>query len=136
MDFGDYLYDRFGGKKPHYKINRIEKDYFKTLNNNMLIKSNKRIDNIKKRIINDVNKNSFNKKYQINSLIEYEIIKEFTKTSNIKEYELLYCGDNELTMNKLDKIIEGKYDCCRDCDRPMIFINKKIPVIYCYFYKD
>lgn len=40
-----------------------------------------------------------------------------------------------LERNKLDKIIEGNYDCCRDCDSPMVFINKKIPVRYCYLYK-
>jgi hypothetical protein len=54
----------------------------------------------------------------------------------MKGYELLYHHDDNIKTNKLDKIIEGDYDCCKDCDRPMKFINKKTPVMYCYFYQN
>jgi hypothetical protein len=136
MDFSNFIYDRFGHKKPSYKISEIEKNYFKALNTKMEDKSLNRIYNIKLRIKNDLDKNSFPKKYQIKSMSEYKIIKKFCETLDMKGYELLWCNDeNGLKMNKLDKIIEGDYDCCKECDRPMIFINKKVPIIYCYFYK-
>ncbi len=64
------------------------------------------------------------------------MIKDFCKSYDMKGYELLYHHDDNIKTNKLDKIIEGDYYCCRDCDRPMKFINKKIQVMYCYFYKD
>ncbi len=54
----------------------------------------------------------------------------------MKGYELLWHHDYNIKTNKLDKIIKGDYYCCRDCDGPMKFINKKILVMYCYFYKD
>jgi hypothetical protein len=136
MDLGDYLYNRWGGKKPHWEMSRIEKDYFKVLNENMIAKSKNRVDIIKKRLQNDVNKNTFDKKYQIKSLHEYNILKEFCKTLNTKGYEVLWhCDMNGLKMNKLERIIEGDYSCCRDCDRPMIFTEKKVYVIYLYFSK-
>ena len=133
----DLLYDRFGGKKDYYRMSRIEKEYLKTLSIKRDDKSLKRVADIKLRIVNDVNKNNFTRKYQIKSHHEYESIKEFCKTINTKGYELLLHHDeNGLKMNKLDKIIEGDYSCCKDCDRPMKFINKKTAVIYCYFYKN
>jgi hypothetical protein len=128
----NFVYNRFGGKKPVYKINRIEKDYFKTLSIRMEDKSNKRITDIQRRILNDISKNIYNKKYQIKGLTEYEFIKKWSERVDTKGYELLWHHDETgLQMNKLDKIIEGDYI----CDKPMIFINKKSPVIYCYFTK-
>jgi hypothetical protein len=133
-DLCDFVHDRFGRQKPYYKISRIEKEYLNTLKKNMIEKSNKRVEEIKIRIVNDLNKNNFNKKYQVSSRYEYNIIKEFCKTLDMKGYELLWhCGD--VNKNKLDKIIEGDYSCCKDCDRPMIFVNKMVPVMYCYLYK-
>jgi len=103
----------------------------------MIKKSEKRVDEIKNRISNDIAKNNFNKKYQIKSFIEYKLIKAFCETLDIKKYELLWCNsfnnDPQLKMNKLVKIIEGNYYCCKDCDRPMKFINEKTNVLYCYF---
>ena len=135
MDFGDFLYDRFNNKKPHYKMSEVEKNYFKLLNVKMNDKSANRISHIQDRIIKDISNNCFNKKYQVKSIGEYKYIKKFIEDRKITNYEFLWCHGEE-KMNKLDKIIEGDYDCCRDCDRPMIFINKKVSVIYCYFYKS
>jgi len=141
-DLSDYLYNRFGGKKPAYKMNSIEKKYFKTLNDNMMKNSQKRIDGIKTRIMSDVAKNNFGSKYQIKSLYEYNQIKEFCQSLDLargkKSYELLWHHDEKgITTNKLDRIIEGDYYyCCRDCGSPMTFINKKTAVMYCYFNKS
>ena len=138
-DLTDFVYNKFKNKtlcsKPNH-TNYIQKEYFKKLNINMIKKSQERIENIKRRIINDINKNSFNKKYQIKSFYEYKLIKDFCKSYDMKGYELLYHHDDNIKTNKLDKIIEGDYDCCKDCDRPMKFINKKVLVMYCYFYKN
>lgn len=133
----NFLYDKYGNQKDYYKMHSVEKGYLKYLSIKMDDKSLKRIADIKLRIIKDINKNTFNRKYQIKSHHEYKIIKEFCKTLDMKEYELLWHHDeNGLKMNKLDKIIEGDFYCCRDCDSPMTFINKKTNVIYCYFYKN
>ena len=134
-DFVQNLYNRYGGKKQYWDVIFIEKKYFKIINDNMIKKSTKRISDIKERIIKDIKKNNFTKKYQITSLYEYNCIKDYINELDIDiNYELLWChGDQQ--MNKLDKIIEGDYTCCRDCDRPMKFINKKTYVIYCYFSK-
>jgi hypothetical protein len=133
----NFLYNRITKEKiPGWIKCPVETKYFKILNDNMIKNSQKRIENIKIRITNDINKNNFTKKYQINSRDEYNILVDFYKTLNIDKYELLWCNDMNLERNKLDKIIEGDYDCCRDCDRPMVFVNKKIPVRYCYFYKS
>ena len=132
MDLTNFLYDKIGNKKKN--ISRIEKDYFRVINENMINKSSKRIDDIKVRIKNDISKNIFNKKYQIKSIFEYKIIKDFCQSLDINYYELCWCNDdNDLKMNKLKKIIEGNYYCCRDCDSPMTFINGKTNVLYCYF---
>jgi len=136
-DFNKFLYNKYGNKKQFN--DPVEENYFDLLNMKMIEKSNKRIDEIVKRIQNDVSKNNFKKFYQVKSFIEYKKIKEFVKTLNINGYEFLWCNsanDGEiLKMNKLEKIIEGNYYCCQDCDTPMSFVNKKTQVIYCYFYK-
>ena len=116
-------------------MSRIEKDYLKKLSIKRDDKSLRRIADIKLRIINDLNKNNFNKKYQIQSLSEYDMIKEFCKSLDLKGYELLWHHDSDVKTNKLVKIIEGDYFCCHDCDTPMTFINKMVPVMYCYLYK-
>lgn len=132
----NFLYDRrYKQKIPGWIKCPVETNYFKILNDNMIKNSEKRIESIKIRIINDINKNNFTKKYQISSKYEYNILSDFCKTLNIDKYELLWCHDMNLERNKLDKISEGDYSCCKDCDSPMVFINKKIPVRYCYFYK-
>lgn len=133
----DLLYDRFGGKKNYYRMSRIEKEYLKNLNIKRDDKSLRRVADIKLRIVNDLNKNCFNKKYQIQSFCEYNMIKEWCKTIDMKGYELLWHGDcNGVKRNQLYKIIEGDYSCCRDCDRPMTFISRQVPVKYCYLYKN
>jgi len=131
----DLLYHRFGGKKDYYKMNKIEKEYLKTLSIKRDDKSLKRIAEIKRRIKNDLNKNNFNKKYQIQSFCEYNMIKEYCKIIDMKGYELLWHSDDNVKRNQLYKIIEGDYYCCKDCDRPMTFISRQVPVKYCYFYK-
>ena len=116
----------------------VENKYFTILNNNMIKNTHTRIESIKSRIINDINKNNFTKKYQIQSAIEYNLLSEFYKTLHIQhsnKYNLSWCHDMNINRNKLDKIYDGVYDCCRDCDIPMSFTNKKIPVRYCYFSK-
>ena len=132
-DFCNHLINKWGSKVHNYELTFSEKRIFNNLNKNMINKSLIRIEEIKKRIINDVNKNNFNKKYQIKSFIEYEIIKDYCK-KNIQKYNLYYMHDDTIEMNKLDKILRGDYYCCRDCDTPMKYINKKIPVMYCYLY--
>ena len=99
-------------------------------------KSNKRIDIIKSRITNELSKNNVKKYYQIKSYIEYKQLKSFVNELGIN-YELLWCNpDSELKMNKLEKIIGGYYYCCcTECDRPMTYINKKIPLLYCYLHE-
>ena len=136
--FENILYDNKGHKRQ--KSSSAEKYYFSILNENMIKKSEKRVDEIKNRISNDIAKNNFNKKYQIKSFIEYKLIKAFCETLDTKNYELLWCtscnNGPQLKMNKLVKIIEGEplgCSCCRDCDRPMTFINDKTNVLYCYF---
>lgn len=117
MDLTNFLYDKIGNKKKN--ISRIEKDYFRVINENMINKSSKRIDDIKVRI---------------KSIFEYKIIKDFCQSLDINYYELCWCNnDNDLKMNKLNKIIKGNYYCCRDCDSSMTFINGKTNVLYCYF---
>lgn len=133
MNFTNYLYTRNGDYK--ININRIEEKYFKIISQNMINKSLNRVNNIKKRISNDVSKQNFNKKYQIKSLYEYNEIKKFYQTLNIKNYELCLQFDENIKTNKLKQIIEGHYYCCKDCDRPMKFINEKIDVLYCCFKK-
>jgi len=133
----DLVYDKFGNKKDYYKLSRIEKDYLKTVSIKRDDKSLRRVADIKLRIVNDLNKNCFNKKYQIQTLCEYNLIKDFCKTKDMKGYELLWHGDiNGVKRNQLYKIIEGNYFCCKDCDRPMTFISRQVPVKYCYFYKN
>lgn len=146
MNFINILHNKQLTKK--YKVERREREYLEKLNENMIKKSEKRVSDIKTRILNDISVNNFSKKYQIKSFIEYKQLKTFCKTLNIQEYELLWCNslakpsdnpDNPnhvLKMNKLEKIIEGDYSCCRDCDKPMKFINRKTNVLYCYFYKN
>jgi hypothetical protein len=135
-DLYDLLYDRFGCKKDYYRMSRIEKEYLKNLSIKRDDKSLKRVAEIKLRIVNDLNKNCVNKKYQIQSFYEYNMIKDFCKTIDTKGYELLWHGDSSVKRNQLYKIIEGNYDCCKDCDRPMTFVERKVPVKYCYFYKN
>ena len=77
MDFSNFLYDRFGSKKPFYKISEIEKNYFKVLNTKMEDKSLNRIYNIKLRIKNDLDKNTFTKKYQLGKKIYFSILNKF-----------------------------------------------------------
>lgn len=133
----DLLYDRFGGKKDIHKMSRVEIVYLKKLSIKRDDKSLRRVADIKLRIVNDLNKNSFNKKYQIQSFCEYNMIKEWCKTIDTKGYELLWHADANVKRNQLYKIIEGKYSfCCRECDRPMTFISRQVPVKYCYFYKN
>jgi uncharacterized protein YaaR (DUF327 family) len=133
----DLLYDKYGSQKPYYKMTRIEKEYLKNLSIKRDDKSLKRVADIKLRIRNDLNKNCFNKKYQIQSFDEYNMIKEWIKTIGTKGYELLWHSDqNGEIRNQLYKIIEGDYSCCKDCDRPMTFVSRKVPVKYCYFYKN
>jgi hypothetical protein len=133
----DLLYDRFGGKKDYYRMSIIEKEYLKKLSIKGDDKSLRRVANIKLRIVNDLNKNNFNKKYQIQSFCEYNMIKEYCKTIDTKGYELLWHHDeNGVKRNELYKIIEGNYYCCKDCDRPMTFVSRQVPVKYCYFYKN
>jgi hypothetical protein len=132
----DLLYDRFGNKKDYHRMNRIEKEYLKNLSIKRDDKSLIRVEKIKLRIINDLNKNIFNKKYQIQSFYEYNMIKDLCKTIDMKGYELLRCNDNnDIKKNQLYKIIEGDYLCCRDCDTPMKFISRQVPVKYCYLCK-
>ena len=57
------MYDKIGNKKKN--ISRIEKDYFRVINENMINKSSKRIDDIKVRIKNDISKNSVQKTLDI-----------------------------------------------------------------------
>ena len=129
-DFGNFLHDRCYRKKPHKRISKEQKIYFKILNENMVKKSSKRIDNIKIRIQNDISKNIFNKKYQIKSIVEFMVIKDFCNNFNIDEYELNWCHDEKgIMVNKLYQIIEVY------SDGPMKFINRKTPVMYCYFSK-
>ena len=135
-DLNDFLYKKSGTKIPHWEMKQIEINYFKTLNSKMMEKSAKRIDEIKKRITNDISKNNYTKKYQINGFLEFKNLENFVKNLNLNNHELLWCHDNKIEKNKLDKIIEGDYFCCRDCDKPMKFINKKVKVMYCYFYKN
>lgn len=136
INFDNFLYDKLGNKKPTSKLSKIETCYFNLLNNNTNIKSQNRINNLKIRIQKDIEKNIFTKKYQIKSFFEYKIIEDFVKMLEVKEYKLLFeKNKNGFEMNKLDKIIEGDYYCCRDCDTPMRFINKKTPVLYCCFSK-
>ena len=136
-DLYDLLHKRFGGKKEYYRMSRIEKEYLKNLSIKRDDKSLRRVADIKLRIKNDLNKNCFNKKYQIQSFCEYNMIKEWCKTIETKGYELLWHGDtNDVKRNQLYKIIEGEYSCCKDCDRPMTFISRQVPVKYCYLYKN
>lgn len=132
----DLLYDRFGSKKDIHKMSRMEKEYLKNLSIKRDDKSLRRVADIKLRIVNDLNKNTFNKKYQIQSFCEYNMIKDFCKRIDTKGYELLWCNDNDVKRNQLYKIIEGNYSCCKDCDRPMTFVQRQVPVKYCYFYKN
>jgi len=135
-DVYDFLYDKFGSRIRAYNPSPVENKYFEIINDNMKKKSEKRLESIKKRIVNDINKNNYVKKYQISSRFEYERIKEFVNTLNIDKYEFLWHADqNGVERNKLYRIIEGDYTCCRDCDRPMTFKNIKTFVRYCYFYK-
>jgi len=133
--FENLLYDKKGKKKQ--KTSLAEKNYFTILNNNMIKKSEKRVNEIKNRILNDIEKNNFKKKYQIKSFIEYKLLKTFCETLDTKNFELLWCNyfniGTQLKMNKLVKIMEGDYYCCRDCDRPMTFKNEKTNALYCYF---
>jgi len=127
----DLLYNRFGGKKDYYRMSRIEKEYLKNLSIKRDNKSLRRVADIKLRIVNDLKKNNFNKKYQIQSFCEYNMIKEYCITIDMKGYELLWhANTNGVKTNQLYKIIEG------DCDRPMTFVARQIPVKYCYLYKN
>jgi len=134
-DLYDLLYHRSGGKKDYYRMSRIEKEYLKNLSIKRDDKSLRRVSEIKLRIVNDLNKNAFNKKYQIQSFCEYNIIKDWCKTKDMKGYELLWHSDKDVKRNQLYKIIEGDYFCCRDCDRPMTFVQRQVPVKYCYLSK-
>jgi hypothetical protein len=63
-------------------------------------------------------------------------VKEYCKTIDMKGYELLWYHDcNGVKSNQLYKIIEGDYSWCRDCDRPMTFDQRQVPVKYCYLSK-
>jgi len=133
----DLLYDRFGSKKDIHKMSRCEIVYLKNLTIKRDDKSLRRVAEIKLRIVNDLKKNCFNKKYQIQTFCEYNMIKEWCKTIDTKGYELLWHHDcNDVKTNQLYKIIEGDYFCCKDCDRPMTFVSRQVPVKYCYFYKN
>jgi hypothetical protein len=135
-DLCDLLHDKFGSKKDYYRMSIIEKEYLKILSIKRDDKSLRRVADIKLRIVNDLNKNCFNKKYQIQSFCEYNMVKEFCEAIDTKGYELLWHGDvNGVKRNQLYKIIEGDYSCCRDCDIPMTFISRQVPVKYCYFNK-
>lgn len=130
-DLTYYLYTPKGDKTN--RTSKPEERYFKKINENMVLKSIKRIDDIKERILNDVSKNCYNRKYQIQNEMEYKIIKEYVIQLNIHNYNMLWHHDMIITRNKLFKIIQGDYSCC---DTPMKFINIKKPVMYCYFYKS
>ena len=62
LNKADYLYDllqdKFGNKKDYYRMNRIEKEYLKTITIKMNVKSLQRIADIKRRIKKDLNKNA------------------------------------------------------------------------------
>ena len=75
-----------------------------------------------------------NKELQDKNFIEYKQLKDYCKTFDLKGHTPAWCNDkNGLKMNKLEKIIGGNYFCCRECNTPMTFINKKIDVMYFYF---
>jgi len=134
-DLYNLLYDKFGVKKDYYRMSTIEKEYLKNLSIKRDDKSLRRVSDIKLRIKNNLNKNCFNKRYQIQSFYEYNMIKDFCKTIDTKDYELLWHDDYNFKRNQLYKIIEGDYFCCKDCDRPMEFIQRQVPVKYCYLSK-
>ena len=123
-------------KNPTFRHTEIEKAYFAKLNTNMLAKSLKRIEEIKLRIMNDLIKGSFNKNYQVRSHIEYWKLRAYLVEKGFmpNDYEFLWQHGPEKT-SKLDRVIEGNYYCCQDCDRPLKFVNKSIPVIYCYWHR-
>ena len=116
---------------------QIDINYLNKINANMINKSKKRVDDIKIKIQKDISKNNFTKMYQIKSFIEYKQIRDYCKTFDLKDHTPAWCNDkNGLKMNKLEKIIVGNYFCCRECDTPMTFINKKIDIMYFYFSSD
>jgi RNA polymerase-binding transcription factor DksA len=120
MDYCVHIFNRFCNKN----------NFFIELNQNMMNKSLQRIYNIKVRIKKDISKNNFNKKYQIKCMIEYKFIKKFCEALDINNYKLCW----RIYENGL-KINEGDYYWCKDCDKPMQFINDRRYIMYCYFSK-
>ena len=134
-DIYNYVVDKYSRPRNYWDLHPPEKEYLKILEGNMINKSIKRVNNIKSRITKDILNNNFNKKYQIRGIKEYQIIKGYCKFIEVKEYELYWCHDSDLKTDKLKKIIEGEFTCCRDCDKSMTFVNEKVPIMYCYFWK-
>jgi RNA polymerase-binding transcription factor DksA len=66
------------------------------------------------------------KKYQIQGYHAYKKISSELTASNIK-HELI-TGD--LQMSELELIVGGQYFCCYDCDTPISYYNKHVPVMY------
>ena len=67
-----------------------------------------------------------NKKYQIQGYHAYKKISSELTALNIK-HELI-TGD--LLMSALETIVGGHYFCCYDCDTPISYYNKYVPVMY------
>ena len=67
-----------------------------------------------------------NKKYQIQGYHAYKKISAELTALNIK-HELI-TGD--LLMSALETIVGGHYFCCYDCDTPISYYNKYVPVMY------
>lgn len=109
-------------------------EYIKKITTNAKNKSRNRINNIISSI-SKIKKGQSKKyqyrdeKYELNEIIEF-----INKKSNLR-YRLE--EDDNLFINKLDKIIPGRNSgCCNECDGRVFFINKKIPRKYIIVYNS
>jgi hypothetical protein len=114
-------------------INDIER--LNTLSRKAIKKTELRMFEIKTRINKSMSKNCLLKKYYIKNKYEYNELLKYVESIN-NAYTLSLHTD---TINLINKVvaIEPSFNsrCCPECDDNMIFINKKIPSIYCMLCK-
>ena len=66
-------------------------------------------------------------KYQLSGYHEAKIIKKYCDD---KQYLCSIISNDKITKNQIERIYQGHYFCCDECDYRPSFVNKKVPCVY------
>lgn len=123
----DYLMSKYN--EPNSLYPNAEKDKYIIARHASatVINTQKHIDTVLTQIKKHIaSANSNSKKYQIQGYYSYKKISAELTALNIK-HELII---GNLQMSALESIIGGHYFCCYECNTPVSYHNKYVPVMY------